>query len=109
MTGLRAFVTVFMGALAIRRPNPTRDFIILNKSRIGPPRGGVARSTLFQNFSPMFVPSRMLVPGHKERRKGRKKKNETKERTTERMKGRAKKGSYYVRTSCEGRQRRPIE
>ena len=45
MTGLRAFVTVFVGALAIRRPNPTWDFIILNKSRIGPPRRGGARHT----------------------------------------------------------------
>ena len=35
MKGLRAFVTVFVGALAIRRPKPTWDFIsdVCPKSR----------------------------------------------------------------------------
>ena len=55
--GLRAFRTVFMGALAIRRPTPTWDFIILNKGLIEPPRRGEARPAVFQNFSPICVPS----------------------------------------------------
>ena len=55
--GLRAFRTVFMGALAIRRPTPTWDFIILNKGLIEPPRQGEARPAVFQNFSPICVPS----------------------------------------------------
>ena len=55
--GLRAFRTVFMGALAIRRPTPTWDFIIINKGLKKPPRGGEARPPVFQNFSPISVPS----------------------------------------------------
>ena len=55
--GLRAFRTVSMGALAIRRPTPTWDFIIINKGLIKPPRRGEARPPVFQNFSPISVPS----------------------------------------------------
>ena len=58
--GLRAFRTVFMGALAIRRPAPTWDFIIINKGLIEPPRRKEARPAVFQNFNPICVPSPMV-------------------------------------------------
>ena len=51
--GLRAFRTVFVGALAIRRPTGTWDFIILNKSPLEPPRRGESRHAVFQNFNPI--------------------------------------------------------
>ena len=71
--GLRAFRTVFMGALAIRRPAGTRDFIILNKSPLEPPRRGEARQAVFQNFSPICLPSN--------EQEGTEEKNETKTKT----------------------------
>ena len=76
--GLRAFRTVFMSALAIRRPTPTWDFIIINKGLIEPPHRGEARPPVFQNFSPISVPSQKERQAERKKEQKKERKKESK-------------------------------
>ena len=69
--GLRAFRTVSMGALAIRRPTPTWDFIIINKGLIKPPRRGKPAPLCFRILVRFL--SQVRKKESKEERKGEKK------------------------------------